>query len=79
MTKSQIKKTAADLIARLETIREEIGTLKSEAEDYYNERSEKWQEGDNGTAYQEMIDQLQSAYDNADSAVSDLTEITEAE
>lgn len=78
MTKKQISKEVELLRKCLEDVRDRLDTLRSEAEDYHGNKSERWQESDAGEAYQEMIDTLQSAYDNCDSAVTDLDNIMEA-
>lgn len=53
--------------AALDTYNEKVADLKGvyediagEARDYYDNRSEKWQEGDTGQAYQEWLDSLES-------------------
>jgi len=51
----------------VETYNEKVGLLKgvyeeigSEARDYYDERSEKWQEGDAGATYLEWVEALEN-------------------
>ena len=35
--------------------------VQREMQDYYDERSEKWQEGEKGDAFQERLDQIEEA------------------
>ena len=35
-----------------------LETIQREMQDYYDERSEAWQEGDKGNAFQERLDRL---------------------
>lgn len=44
--------------AKRQEARDKMAELASEAEAYYDERSEKWQESDTGQAYQEWKDRL---------------------
>lgn len=40
-----------------------LDDIVNEAQSYYDEKSEKWQEGDNGQQYQEWIGKLEEARD----------------
>lgn len=40
-----------------------LDDVVTQASDYYDERSEKWQEGDAGSAYQDWINTIESARD----------------
>lgn len=44
----------------LEEVRNFADEVKSEAQDYFDERSEKWQEGDKGQQYQEWINSMET-------------------
>jgi len=60
-----------------------IGNTKDQAETYYDERSEKWQEGDAGLAYQDWIQQLDAGMavvqENVDLNVEDTVDFGEIE
>ncbi len=52
-----------------EQARAALDTMQSEMQGYFDDRSEAWQEGDKGEAFQELLDQVEDAR----SAVDDLT------
>ena len=65
LTKLQLK-LKAELVERINRLQDELNSAIQEAEDlrlevhdaqeeYFNDRSEKWQEGDVGTAYSEWM------------------------
>lgn len=64
---ASINDQAAELVAAYEEAREEArGILEdaaNEAESYYDEKSEKWQEGDRGSAYYEWVQTLRQLAD----------------
>lgn len=59
-----------DLVNEAEEARQELhgvlDDLVNEAENYYDERSEKWQEGDAGSSYVDWKSQIESARDGVD-------------
>lgn len=55
-----------------EAVREVLDDAASAAEEYYDERSEKWQEGDTGQAYTEWRDRLRELADAADEDIEPL-------
>lgn len=44
-----------------------VETLADEAQEYFDERSEGWQESENGTSYSEWIDAIRSSVDDLES------------
>lgn len=59
MTKAQIKKRLLTIDADIHTAIQAIDDLAQEMRDYYDERTEKWQESDKGSAYSELIDTIE--------------------
>lgn len=45
---------------KIQAIKDAYESVAEDARAYYDERSEKWQEGDAGTNYMEWIDQLEA-------------------
>lgn len=69
---------------RVETIRaqahvlvEAIGELEQDARDYYDERSEKWQDSDKGAAFDDFLSDVESAQDEIATAIDSLPEYPE--
>lgn len=58
----------------LESKQERLEETVSNREDYYHEKSEKWQESDNGIDYMEKTEQLDNALDTIANIVSELEE-----
>jgi vacuolar-type H+-ATPase subunit I/STV1 len=76
--KNQKMKTTKQLQAiqsKLEALRDELSELIETRQNYFDEKSEKWQESDNGEKYSEDTDGLQNVNDNIDSAFSDLEDL----
>ena len=65
------------IIAQAEDLALMIEELKCKMEEYYDERSEKWQESEKGEAWQDVINDLETAYDSANDLV-DIPEFPEA-
>jgi len=68
-----------DLVDKANDVRKKahgvIEDITNEMDSYYDDRSEKWQEGDNGQAYQEWKNEVEQVRDDMD---EDFTyEITE--
>lgn len=88
--KTAFKKQLSKMIGKIEEMNENISLLKGEIEDICSEtlgdfenKSEKWQEGEKGQDEQQKIDALEnlsSSLDEAtgclDSVLSDLQELT---
>ena len=55
---------------------DETESLKSDMQDHFDERSENWQDGEKGQAWQEFIDELDSAASEVAIDVPSLPEIT---
>ena len=53
----------------LDDIRSRFESVKEDAEAYYNEKSEKWQEGDNGQLMDEKIGELDEAINDVEKAL----------
>lgn len=64
----EVWKELGERIARINVLREEAAELMdaeaSDAETYYEDKSEKWQEGPRGEAFQEWANTLRGVADN---------------
>lgn len=78
MTKAQRNKRLADIKGRMDDLANELDEVRSELEDHFDGRSEKWQEGEAGEAYHEGIDAVQQAYDDLDNVATALGDLIEA-
>lgn len=58
-----IKQMSADL---MDLISEEL----EKREEYFDNKSEKWQESEKGESYQELTDQLQLVYDEIENLIN---------
>ena len=56
-----MSKKIAKITVRLDAIREDIEKLAEEAQEYYDNRSERWQESDAASEWEEKIDALNDA------------------
>ena len=63
-TEAEIGRLLTELIEPQETARGILEDAASAADEYYDERSEKWQEGDAGQAYDEWRNRLRSLADD---------------
>ena len=67
---SEMQSKIDDLVNEAEAAREELRSvlddLVNEAETYYDERSDKWREGDAGSAYEDWKSQIENARDSVD-------------
>lgn len=66
------KTSIRDLIRRAEELATDIETMRDDAQAEWDERSERWQESDKGTDAQEAIDQLDTAADYINDAVTEM-------
>lgn len=73
---TMIKKAVQALINVLDQARADIQTEIDERTEYFDERSEKWQESEKGEEYTENTDKWQEAFDNLDNAIGMLEELS---
>lgn len=66
MTVKQITKAALKISERIDDIRADIEMLHSDAQEYFDDRSERWQEGEKGQEYQSLLDSLEEAIGDAE-------------
>ena len=81
---NEAKSEIEDIVNNANTLRDEIygafDDLVNEAQSYYDEKSEKWQEGDNGQQYQNWIQKLEEIRDEIGDDISvDLDESVDLE
>ena len=67
MTKTQLTKALDDLreqreklVESLEDLAEQASELRGELDDFISEKSERWQEGETGSAYCDLRDELEA-------------------
>ena len=60
----------------LDDIRSRIESVKEDAEAYYDGKSEKWQEGDNGQLMDEKIGELDEVINDVESLIEKINDIT---
>jgi hypothetical protein len=70
--KAAVEAALAEYNSKLADLRETFEGLKSNAEQYQSERSERWQESQNGQQYQSWIDSM--AVDGIDDVDLDMPE-----
>jgi predicted nuclease with TOPRIM domain len=58
---AELRTAVEEYDAKLESAKEFVDAIATEAQDAYDEKSEKWQEGEKGDAVSSWIDELQSA------------------
>ncbi len=68
------RKEIDDLIAQLESIKEQIGTIRYNEEEKYDNMPESLQESEKGEAMSNAIDNLESAMDSIEEVTSYLEE-----
>ncbi len=77
---TQINKQVMGRIKALQAEMEEISTIieeiAQEAQDYYDDKSEGWQEGDKGQEYDAWISMLNDTKDDIDTSVASLEVLT---
>ena len=74
MNNKQWNKLREDFADRLSALTEDIRNAQSAAQDYFDDRSERWQESDKGSAFQEFIDSIETGADAVESAIDELPE-----
>ena len=72
---AQGRKEIAKYIASLEDIKDKLDSMMDEEQDKFDNMPEGLQESERGEAMQEAIEQLGTACDNLDEAISALQEI----
>ena len=81
LSKAQ-KATIEEKCGELRTAGGELADMLRDAIDdaqaYFDDRSENWQEGEKGEAYQEWIDGLQEALDTAEGIADTADELDDA-
>ena len=70
-------KELKDIRQDLDDIRLRIESVKEDAEAYYDEKSEKCQEGDNGQLMDEKIGELDEAINDVESLIEKIDYIAE--
>lgn len=72
---AQVQSDLSDKIADLNALVEEANGIREEieadAQSYYDEKSEKWQEGDRGSAYSEWISAWQNEVEEIEEVALD--------
>jgi hypothetical protein len=80
--KAEFEAKVAEIVAEANAARDKaygiLDEAASDAESYYDERSEKWQEGDRGSAYSDWKDALRSLADQIEDEI-EAPEIAELE
>jgi hypothetical protein len=77
--KAAHKKRLDQARALLEQAKEMIDKVHSEADDAWNDRSEKWQRSEKGEAENEALDQLELSRDGIETAIEEIDQIVNAE
>lgn len=75
MTKAKLSKEVTALRSKLEEFKSEVEALRDTAQEYADDRSEKWQESEAGEAYQALIENLDSAVDGLGDVDLSLAEV----
>jgi hypothetical protein len=74
VNKSQLKKLAK-LRGDLEQAQADFREMHSALDDSYNNKSEKWQEGDKGQEAKERLDELETFVDNLETLASEAQDL----
>lgn len=64
-----------EAIDNLRVVQDRISHLAEEAQNYYDERSEKWQESENGEAYSEWISNIEYKASSIEDIITDIENI----
>lgn len=59
----------------LEALKNKLDELADRAEEYYDDRSEKWQESDNGTFYSEWYEAIREKAYEIENTLDEVTDI----
>jgi len=68
-----MSKKIEKITAKLEEIQSELTGMAEAAQEYYDERSEKWQDSENGDAWFDKISALEDAANSVGDAVDYLS------
>jgi hypothetical protein len=68
--KAKAEAIIRDFSQKLEAMRDSVEEIQSFHQDYFDEKSERWKEGDNGSEHQDEIDGIQEVYGMIDSIAS---------
>jgi molecular chaperone GrpE (heat shock protein) len=71
MNKAQAKK-ADDISGQLGNIQQDVQELLDEIRDDFDNKSERWQEGEKGQAIETSINELENAIENIEGAIQSL-------
>lgn len=72
----KIEKLKAAAVASLETLKETLEEIANNAEEYYEERSEEWQESENGNNYYTWFEEIRSKAEfEVDGIIDEINEI----
>lgn len=69
------RKQIEAIISKLEDLRDEIETLKDEEQEKYDNLPESLQDSERGETFTDNVDNMETAYDDIDDAISNLQEI----
>ena len=78
LTKMNLSVKADALQARLDDFKFEVETMRDDAQAYFDDRSETWQDGDVGQEYQDMLNDLDSSCDQLSEALDSLRAVAQA-
>lgn len=66
------RKAIREIVAKLETLRDEVESLRDEEQDYYDNMPESFQDGEKGQAASTAIEYMESASGYIDNAIEEL-------
>lgn len=66
------RKAIREVVAKLESLRDEVESLLNEEQDYYDNMPESFQNGDKGQAASDAISYMESASGYIDNAIEEL-------
>lgn len=69
------RKQIEAIISKLEDLRDEIEALKDEEQEKYDNLPESLQDSERGETFTDNVDNMETAYDDIDDAISNLQEI----
>lgn len=62
------KRQIEELIGKLANLQEEVDAIKSQMDEYFDERSESWQMGEGGDRYQDKMMDIECILGNLEDA-----------
>lgn len=69
------RKQIEAIISQLETLRDEIESVKDAEQGKYDNLPESLQDSERGETFTDNVDNMEAAYDNLDEAISNLQEV----